>query len=71
MIVILNIISILATFIVAVGIIYFILNLVFGNLSFLNRFVVQEIDFKLKHLLFFLFGLIFLFACFTFYQPWH
>lgn len=67
---ILNIISILATLIVAEGIIYFVCNLIFGKLSLLNKTVLQQPNLRLKHFLFLLLGLILLLTCFDFYKPW-
>lgn len=67
---VLNTISVLATLIVTEGVIYFVLNLVFGKLAILNSIISQKTNIRLKHILFLLIGLFFILICFDFYKPY-
>jgi len=65
---ILNIISFVATLIVAEGALYFVMDLVFGNIKLLNKAVALHL--QVKHLLFYSIGLVLLFSFTKFHQPW-
>ena len=64
----LNIISVIATFIVAEGIVFFILNTFFGRIKVLNKSLLYSLTFK--HLIFYSFGLLLLLIFTNFYKPW-
>ncbi len=65
---ILNMISVVATFIVFSGLIYFILNILVGRLSILNHEISK--CFKIKHIIFYSIAIILLFSFTVFYLPW-
>lgn len=59
---VLNIISVLSTFIIIEGIIYFTLNSTFGRLNVLKNFAFKDI-------VFLVFGVILILCFFDFYLP--
>jgi hypothetical protein len=63
----LNLISILSTFLVAQILMMSVLNLIFGRIVFLNFNVTKGI--MIKHILFFIFNTFILVNYTTFYQP--
>lgn len=65
---VLNIISVIATFIVAEGIIFSVLNLIFGRIKLLNKRIYDGI--RLKHIIFLLIGVIVILIFFEFNLPW-
>ena len=65
----LNTISIIATFIVAQGVIYFVLDMTMGKLSILNFEIVKS-KIQVKQILFLLLGLYIFLFFFDFYLPW-
>ncbi len=65
---ILNIISVLSTFIVVQLILFKFLDVILGNISFLN--VEIKYNLKLKHFVFFTITTIILLTCTEFYLPY-
>ena len=67
---VLNAISVVATFIVFSGLIYFVLNIAVGQLAFFNQYISNSYKIKLKHLIFHTIATILLLTFTTFYKPW-
>jgi len=65
---ILNIISLIATLIVAEGALYFVMDLVFGKIKMLNKTVALHL--QVKHLLFYSIGLVLIISFTKFHQSW-
>ena len=66
----LNIISVLATLIVAQGVVYSLLNVVFGKIPIINIYLLKS-KIQYKDIIFLLIGLIFILFFFDFYLPWY
>lgn len=67
--IVLNIISGIATFIVFSGIIYYVLELVFGRINFLNQVILIN-KIKIKHIVFYIVAIFLLHMFTTFYFPY-
>ncbi len=65
---VLNMISFIATLIVAEGIIYFVMDLILGKIKLLNKTIA--INVQIKHVIFYSTGLILLFVFAKFHRPW-
>jgi hypothetical protein len=68
MFILLNIICVIATFIVAEGLLYITMNSIFGNIKYLNKTVIFSL--QIKHIIFYTIGLLLLLMFTTFYKPW-
>lgn len=66
----LNTLSVIATVIVASGLVFFILNIILGRIAVLNIFIYQKAGFKIKHLVFYGLAAFLLLRFTTFYLPW-
>lgn len=66
----LNFISVCSTVIVFVGLFYFVSNLFFGRISIFDKKIRRCHGVKVKHLVFYLTGLIFIVLFFDFHHPW-
>jgi hypothetical protein len=65
-----NVTAVISTLIVSVGLFYFILNLMFGRLSFLNVYVNHSAGIKFKHIVFIITGLVTILSFFEFHLPY-
>ena len=66
----LNTISFVTTLIVAEGIIYLVLDSIFGKFAMLNLTLSIRQEIKVKNVLFLIVGFIILLLFFDFYKPW-
>ena len=67
---VLNTISFFSTFIVFSGLIYSVLNIAVGQLTFFNQYILTRYKVKFKHMFFYTIATISLLIFPTFYKPW-
>ena len=67
---VLNTISFFSTIIVVEGMVYFVLNLVFGEIKFLNSVLFKKPIIKTKHLIFWGIGIILIMLFSKIYLPY-